>query len=154
MQDGAAPCTAISSKYVLTLSLRQAGAVSKKIFDCFFLVYWAHLNDIYQILGGWFIRCLETSMYHIWYDRIERVQKWTILSQFFLFIGAFIHSDIIIWNGKYGMENMEKMLPVCYLLLYKALTCIKSSINMDNFTPKSHWFMCYTVYIQYSKWYL
>ena len=30
----------------LTLSLRQAGAVSKKI-DCFFLVYWVHLNDIY-----------------------------------------------------------------------------------------------------------
>ena len=37
----------------------------KKIFDCFFLVYWVHLNDIYQILGGWFTRCLETSMYHI-----------------------------------------------------------------------------------------
>ena len=49
----------------LTLSLRQAGAVSKKIFDCFFLVYWVHLNDIHQILGGWFTRCLETSMYHI-----------------------------------------------------------------------------------------
>ena len=26
----------------LTLSLRQAGAVSKKIFDCFFLVYQVH----------------------------------------------------------------------------------------------------------------
>ena len=49
---------------ILTLSLRQAGAVLKK-FDCFFLVYWVHLNDIHQILGGWFTRCLETSMYHI-----------------------------------------------------------------------------------------
>ena len=49
---------------ILTLSLRQSGAVSKKIFDCFFLVYWVHLNVIYQILNGWFIRCLETSMYH------------------------------------------------------------------------------------------
>ena len=48
----------------LTLSLRQAGAVSKKIFDCFFLVYWVHLNDIYQILGGWFTRWLETSMFY------------------------------------------------------------------------------------------
>ena len=36
----------------------------KKIFDCFFLVYWVHLNDIYQILGGWFTRCLETSMFY------------------------------------------------------------------------------------------
>ena len=49
----------------LTLSLRQVGAVSKKIFNSFFLVYWVHLNDIYQILGGWLTRCLETSMYHI-----------------------------------------------------------------------------------------
>ena len=38
----------------LTLSLRQSGAVSEKIFDCFFLVYWVHLNVIYQILDGWF----------------------------------------------------------------------------------------------------
>ena len=49
---------------LLTLSLRQARAVSKIIFDCFFLVYWVHLNDIYQILGGWFTRCLETSMFY------------------------------------------------------------------------------------------
>ena len=35
------------------------------------------------------------------------------------------------------MENMEKMLPVYYLLLYKALICIKSSVNMDDFIPKS-----------------
>ena len=93
----------------LTLSLRQAGAVSKIIFDCFFLVCWVHLNDIYQILGGWSTRCLETSMYHIWYNRIERVPKWTILNQCFLFIGAFIYSDIIIWNGKYG-KNASSIL--------------------------------------------
>ena len=31
---------------------------------------------------------------------------------------------------------MEKMIPVYYLLLYKALICIKSSVNMDDFTPK------------------
>ena len=37
----------------------------------------------------------------------------------------------------YGMENMKKMLPVYYLLLYKALICIKSSVNMDDFTLKS-----------------
>ena len=36
-----------------------------------------------------------------------------------------------------GTENMEKMLPVYYLLLYKALIYIKSSVNMDDFTPKS-----------------
>ena len=83
------------NKLLLTHSLRQAGAVSKKIFDCFFLVFWVHLNDIYQILGGWFTRCLETSMYHI-------LQKWTILNQCFLFFGAFIRSNIITWNGKYG----------------------------------------------------
>ena len=48
----------------LTLSLQQAGAVSKKIFYCFFLVYWVHLNDIYQKLGGWFTRSLETIMFY------------------------------------------------------------------------------------------
>ena len=54
--------------------------------------------------------------------------------------------------SSYGMENMEKMLPVYYFLLYKALIFIKSSVNMDDFTPKYRSFMCYTVYIQYSKW--
>ena len=37
----------------------------------------------------------------------------------------------------YGMENMEKMLPVYHLLMYRALICIKLSVNMDDFTPKS-----------------
>ena len=55
---------------------------------------------------------------------------------------------VILLNG---MENMEKMLLVYYLFLYKALISIKSSVNMDDFTPKSRWFMYYTVYnIQYS----
>ena len=35
------------------------------------------------------------------------------------------------------MENMEKMLPVYYLLLYKALISIKASVNIVDFTPKS-----------------
>ena len=54
-----------SCSICLTLSDRQAGAVSKKMFDGFFLVYWVHLDDICLILGVWFTRCLETSMYHI-----------------------------------------------------------------------------------------
>ena len=57
--------TVICCLRVLTLLIRQAGAVSKKKFDCFFLVYWVYLNYIHLILGGWFTRCLETSMHHI-----------------------------------------------------------------------------------------
>ena len=128
------------------------GRIKKKHLT-FFLVYWVHLNDIYQILGGWFTRCLETSMYHIWYNRIERVQKWTILNQYFLFIGAFIHSDIIIWHGKYG-KNASSILftsvqsPYTYqiwtilplnLANLCAIQCIQNSKlwNVTNYTAIS-----------------
>ena len=33
------------------------------------------------------------------------------------------------------MQNLADK--AVYLLLYKALICIKSSVNMDDFTPKS-----------------
>ena len=41
---------------------------------------------------------------------------------------------------------MEKMLPVYYLLLYKALICIKSSVNMDDFIPKSNLCAIHCIY--------
>ena len=54
----------------------------------------------------------------------------TILNQCFLFIGAFMHSDIIIWHGKYG-KNASSIL----FTSVQSPVCIKSSVNMDDFTP-------------------